>query len=234
VKRGTRRKAMTSGQILIVSDDAEFVRTLSARWRKEKNSPSITAVSTNVSGQANPSGYALVVVGPLRDGATLPPAPSVHLDSPVCVVGDVECLAPIHAKHADWLLLPEYPGWIEALLSVAGEVLRRATAEKRARDAERSMCALQRFSVLGKSLLEARPGMVNALTSLLGNADLILLSGEPLPSECREQVRTIRTMALRLNEVVQRLSSLENEMELNERKSHVETSEIAMVEARKS
>jgi hypothetical protein len=41
-------------------------------------------------------------------------------------------------------------------------------------------------------------------------------------------------MALRLNEVVQRLSSLENEMELNERKSHVETSEIAMVEARKS
>ena len=47
---------MNSGQILIVSDDAEFVRALSARWRTEKDSPSITAVSTNVSGQANPSG----------------------------------------------------------------------------------------------------------------------------------------------------------------------------------
>jgi hypothetical protein len=234
VKSDTRRKAMTSGQILIVSDDAEFVRTLSARWRKEKDSPSITAVSTNVSGQANPSGYALVVVGPLREGATLPLAPSLHLDSPVCVVGDAGSLASIHAKHADWLLLPEYPGWTEALLSVAREVLRRTMAEKRARDAELSIYALQRFSVLGRSLLEARPGMINALTSLLGNADLILLSGEPLPPECREQVRTIRTMALRLNEMVQRLSSLENEMELNDRKSHVETSEIPMVEARKT
>jgi hypothetical protein len=225
---------MTSGQILIVSEDAEFVRTLSARWRQEKDSPSITAVSTNVSGQANPSGYALIVVGPVRKGAALPLDPSVHLDSPVCVVCDVGSLATIHAKRPDWLLLPEYPGWTEALLSLAREVLRRTTAEKRARDAELSIYALQRFSVLGRSLLEARPGMINALTSLLGNADLILLSGEPLPPECREQVRTIRTMALRLNEMVQRLSSLENEMELNDRKSHVETGEIAMVEARKT
>src|SRR5579872_4842073 len=218
---------MTSGQILIVSEDAEFIRTLSARWRKEKDSPSITAVST-VSAQAIPPGYALIVVGPLRLGATLPPASSLDLHLRVCVVGDVKSLASIRSKHADWLLLPEYPGWTDVLLSLAGEVLRRATAENRARDAEQSICALQRFSVLGKSLLEARPGMVNALTCLLGNADLILLSGEPLPPECKEQVQTMRTMALRLNEIVQRLTSLENEMELNERKSRVETSEISL------
>jgi transposase len=120
------------------------------------------------------------------------------------------------------------------LLSVVREVLRRTTAEKRAREAEITNHAHQRFGVLGKSLLEARPGMVNALTSLLGNADLILLSEEPMPAECREQVRTIRTMALRLNEMVQRLSSLESEMELNDRKSQVETREIRMVEAPES
>jgi hypothetical protein len=225
---------MTSGQILIVSEDAEFVRTLSVRWRKEKDSPSITAVSPDVSRQANPSGYALVVVGPLRDGASLQQAPSVHLDATVCVVGDISILASVHSMHADWLLLPEYPGWTEALLSVAREALRRTTAEQRARDAEQSICALQRFSVLGKCLLEARPGMVNALTCLLGNADLILLSGEPLATECREQVRTIRTMALRLNEMVQRLSSIGNEMELTDRKSQVETTEIGVPQARKT
>jgi len=222
---------MSSGQILIVSDDAEFVRAVSARWRKEKDSPSITAVSTNVSGQANPSGYLLVVVGPLRGGAALPQAPVLHLGSTVCVVGDLGSLQSVRARHADWLLLPEYPGWTEALLSVVREVVRRTTAEKRAREAELANHAHQRFGVLGKSLLEARPGMVNALTSLLGNADLILLSEQPLPAECREQVRTIRTMALRLNEMVQRLSSLESEMELNDRKSQVETREIRMVEA---
>ena len=222
---------MSSGQILIVSDDAEFVRAISARWRKEKDSPSITAVSTNVSGQANPSGYLLVVVGPLRGAAALPQAPALHLDSTICAVGDLGSLESVRARHADWLLLPEYPGWTEALLSVVREVLRRTTAEKRAREAELTNHAHQRFGVLGRSLLEARPGMVNALTSLLGNADLILLSEEPLPAECREQVRTIRTMALRLNEMVQRLSSLESEMELNDRKSQVETREIRMVEA---
>jgi len=83
-------------------------------------------------------------------------------------------------------------------------------------------------------LLEARPGMVNALTSLLGNADLMLLSEEPLPVHCREHVRTIHTMALRLNEIVQRLSSIENEMELSERKSHLETPEIGMAESTRS
>jgi hypothetical protein len=225
---------MTPGQILIVSDDAEFVRTLLARWRMEKESPAITAVSTNVSGQASPTGYALVVVGPLRHGAALPSAPALHLDSTVCAVGDAGHLASIRARHADWLLLPEYPGWTEALLSVAREVLRRTAAEKRARDAEFTNLAQQRFGVLGKSLLEARPGMVNALTSLLGNADLILLSDEPLPAECREQVRTIRTMALRLNEIVQRLSSLGSEMELSDRKSQVETPEIRMAGAQRS
>lgn len=225
---------MSSGQILIVSDDAEFVRSISARWRKEKDAPSITAVSTNVSGQANPSGYLLVVVGPLRGGAALPQAPALNLDLTVCAVGDLGSLESVRSRHADWLLLPEYPGWTEALLSVVREVLRRTTAEKRAREAELTNHVHQRFGVLGKSLLEARPGMVNALTSLLGNADLILLSEEPLPAECREQVRTIRTMALRLNEMVQRLSSLESEMELNDRKSQVETREIRMVEAPES
>jgi len=225
---------MTSGQILVVSDDTEFVRTLSARWRKENHSPSITAVSTHVSGQADTSGYLLVVVGPLREGAVLPPSPALHVDSTVCAVGDLGSLASVRAKHADWLLVPEYPGWTEALLSVAREVLRRTAAEKRAREAELTNHAHQRFGVLGRSLLEARPGMVNALTSLIGNADLILLSEEPLPSECREQVRTIRTMALRLNEMVQRLSSLESEMELSDRKSHFEMSAIHMVEAPKT
>jgi hypothetical protein len=225
---------MTSGQILIVSDDTEFVRTLLARWRKENHCPSITAVSTQVYGQADTSGCLLVVVGPLHEGAALPPSPALHLDSTVCAVGDLASLAWVRAKHAEWLLVPEYPGWTEALLSIAREVLRRTAAEKRACEAELTNHAQQRFAVLGRSLLEARPGMVNALTSLMGNADLILLSEEPLPSECREQVRTIRTMALRLNEMVHRLSSLESEMELSDRKSHVETSAIHMVEAPKT
>ena len=158
----------------------------------------------------------------------------MHPDSVVCAVGDQESLELVRAAHGDWLLLPECPGWTKILFSLAGEVLRRKAAEKRARESEITNLSQRRFGILGKSLLEARPRMVNALTSLLGNADLILLSEEPLPDHCRENVRTIHTMALRLNEIVQRLSSIENEMELSEGKSHLETPEMRMAESSKT
>jgi hypothetical protein len=225
---------MTPGQILIVSDDSEFVRSLVSRWRRVNNSPIITAVSSGVSGQASSSGYEIVVVGPLRERVALPAGPAVHSDSVVCAVGDPESLEAVRAVHSDWILLPECPGWAGILFSIAGEVLRRTAAEKRAREAEITNLSQKRYGLLGKSLLEARPGMVNALTSLLGNADLILLSEEPLPVHCREPVRTIHTMALRLNEIVQRLTSIENEMELSERKSHLETPEMRLAESSKT
>src|ERR1700730_16402836 len=112
---------MSSGQILIVSDDADFVRAISARWRKEEDSPSITAVSTTVSGQANPSGYLLVVVGPLRGGAALPQPPALNLDSTVCAVGDLGSLESVRARHPYWLLPPGCAGGSEALLAVVRE-----------------------------------------------------------------------------------------------------------------
>jgi hypothetical protein len=206
------------------------VRTLTARWRMEKDSPAITAVSAAVSPQASSSGYEMIVIGPLRKCAAIPAGPALHPDSVVCAVGDEESLKVVRAARANWLLLPECPGWPGILFALVGEVLRRKAAETRAREAEIANLSQKRFGILGKSLLEARPGMVNAITSLLGNADLILLSEEPLPASCREQVRTIHTMALRLNEIVQRLSSIENEMELSERKSHLETPEMHLAD----
>jgi len=225
---------MTPEQILIVSDDSEFVRSLVSLWRREKECPAIAAVSSGVNGHANSSGYELIVVGPLRHCASIPAGPAAHPGSLVCAVGDLESLEMVRATHSHWLLLPECPGWTKILFSLAGEVLRRTAAETRTREAEIVSLSHRRFGILGKSLLEARPGMVNALTSLLGNADLILLSEEPWPVNCREHVRTIHTMALRLNEIVQRLSSIENEMELSDRKSHLETPEGHMAESSKT
>ena len=225
---------MTPGQVLIVSDDSEFVRSLTSRWRMENEFPAITAVSTGVSPQASSSGYEMIVMGPLRECAALPAGPDLHPDSVVCAVGDEESLKVVRAVQSNWLLLPECPNWHKILFSLVGEVLRRKAAEARAREAELTNLSQRRLSILGKSLLDARPGMVNAITSLLGNADLILLSEEPLPENCREHLRTIHTMALRLNEVVQRLSSIENEMELSEGKSHLETPESRWTETPRS
>jgi len=223
---------MMPGQVLIVSDDSEFVQALVASWRTERDSPSITSVSAEASQHACPSGYDLAVVGPLRGCTECPSPPALPADAMICAVGDDESLSAVHAKHGEWLLLPEYPGWKKLLFSLAREISRRTIAEAWAREAEISSLSQKRLGILGKSLLEARPGMVNALTSLLGNADLILLSEEPMPNDCQEHVRTIHTMALRLKEIVQRLCSLESEMGLSERKSHPETAEMRLAETR--
>jgi hypothetical protein len=57
-----------------------------------------------------------------------------------------------------------------------------------------------------------RHGLNNALTSVLGNAELVLLEPGILSGEARLQVETIRNMAMRVNEVLQRFTSLETEL----------------------
>ena len=60
---------------------------------------------------------------------------------------------------------------------------------------------------------EMRHSFNNALTSVLGNAELILLSDSGLNTELREQIGTIRDMALNLHEMMQRFTSLEAELQ---------------------
>jgi hypothetical protein len=217
---------MNSSPVLVVSDDVEFIREFVSRWEMEQDAPPITVVSTEMWKQASLIGYALIVVGFLRQNSPAIPAPTFQCDATVCGVGDPVKLSSIRNAHPDWLTIVEQAGWPDTLLAFAKEILRRVTAEKQARDAENACVAQQRLATLGQSLLTARPGMVNALTSLLGNADLLLLADEPLSVGGLEQIRTMHKMALRLNEILQRLSSLANEMELSDSESQRETHEI--------
>jgi hypothetical protein len=216
---------MNSSPVLVVSDDVEFIREFVSRWEMEQDAPPITVVSTEMWKQASLIGYSLIIVGFLRQNSPLALAPNFHCNTTVCVVGEPEKLSSIRSAHSEWLTFSEQPGWPDTLLSFAKEVLRRVTAEKQAREAELICSAQQRLATVGQSLLTARPGMVNALTSLLGNADLLLLSDESFSAGGLEQIRTMHKMALRLNEILQRLSSLANEMELSECESQRETSE---------
>jgi signal transduction histidine kinase len=61
-------------------------------------------------------------------------------------------------------------------------------------------------------MLEMRHNLNNALTSVLGNSDLLLLEPGSLSAQTRAQIETIRNMTLRIHEIMQRFSSLEKEM----------------------
>jgi signal transduction histidine kinase len=81
--------------------------------------------------------------------------------------------------------------------------------------------------MLGRYMMDMKHSVNNALTSLLGNAELLLLEPGELSAQSLAQLKTIHTMALRINEIVQRFSSLASEMREAETSSQAETEEAS-------
>ncbi|MFY9804974.1 MAG: hypothetical protein WA211_06310 [Candidatus Acidiferrales bacterium] len=221
---------MSYASVLIVSDDTEFARTVAARWQSERRVPEITLTTSDVWQAGTADGYNLVIVGPVRDGkalAILSALTAYPGTATVCVSSDAREACALSAEYAHVLVLPREDGWIGTLILVAGEALRRTEAVARAQRAERLGIESQRDAVLGRYMIDMRPSVNNALTSVIGNADLLLLDPGQISAEGREQIRTIHAMALRLNEVMQRFSSLAAEMRANETESQAETGEAS-------
>lgn len=221
---------MSHSSVLIVSDDAEFTRTIAARWQAERHVPEITLVSSRVWQSAGASNYDLVIIGPVRHAdpsAILASVSAAQGIAAICFAEQERDVAMLHAEHPRLLAVPRQDGWAGTLILVATEALRRVEAAGRAQRAEALALASQRHATLGRYMLEMRPSVNNALTSVLGNADLLLLEPGQATGECREQIRTIHTMALRLNEIMQRFSSLAAEMQADEKESQAETQRLS-------
>ncbi len=129
--------------------------------------------------------------------------------------------------HGSVIDLRREPGIWPMLAGLIGrEILRRRQAEGRARDAEKISAVALAEATLGRYMLEMRTNVNNALTSVLGNAELLVL--EPgLPATVMAQADTIRNMALRLHEVFQRFSSLEKELTVVARESDKKNAQAA-------
>lgn len=211
---------------LIVSDDTDFARTVVARWRIERHVPEITLATSDVWHLASPSNYDLAIIGFLRDAqsrlilSTLcapPVKPTIY------VTADEDELSSLQSEYPHLLAVRRQDGWTASLILLASEALRRVEALGRAHRAERLALESYNHATLGRYMLGMRPSINNALTSVLGNADLLLLEPEQPGEETREQIQTIHMMALRLNEIMQRFSSLASEMRMGEKESQAET-----------
>src|SRR3954468_22487336 len=123
----------------------------------------------------------------------------------------------IKAEFPRFLVVQEHEGWLDCLVAIGNEVLRRVETQDRARKADQSLTAHNANAALGKYMVETRHSFNNALTSVLGNAELLLMEPLPLPAAMREQIDIIHSMALRMHEMMQRFSSLESEMTFAEK-----------------
>ncbi|HEY6308027.1 MAG TPA: hypothetical protein VI488_16370 [Candidatus Angelobacter sp.] len=216
-----------SHAVLIIADDATFVRDLVGRWQLERTAPSITSANTELLNGAAEGNFDLVIVGPLRRGRL----PSVlkafeWMDRAVpviCLFEDAAQVQTAKARYPRLLVMQKHEHWLDSVLLLAAECFKRAEWSARARKSEQAAGANARFAALGRYMLENRHDFNNLLTSVLGNAELLLMDVTAIPGLARDQIETIHEMALHMHEIMQRFSSVASEMQLPEKQSQDET-----------
>lgn len=218
---------MRNANVVIVTDDTEFARLLTACWQAERQAPNIAVLNSDAWSEQGAESYDLVVIGPGREGKisgilkSLEPATAVIL----CARADLQEFGQLRTKYPRLLHIPLREDWAQTLLLVAGESLRRTKALQIAKQAERNAARNENHATLGRYMLEMKHNVNNALTTVLGNAELLLLEPGQLSSQSLAQIKTMHSMALRIHEVMQRFSSLANEMTEAEKASQAETEE---------
>ena len=214
--------------VLILSSDAAFSREITANWPRDpaphSDSPEFIVLDEAFSRDLQGSNYDLAIAdassveksisGMNKDlklslAAAGKPAILIHSDPSL----------DFYKLHGVVLEMRREPGLWPAIAGLLGrEILRRVQAESRAREAEKTCAAAQSEATLGRYMVEMRTNVNNALTTALGNAELLVL--EPgLPATVQAQADTIRNMALRLHEVFQRFHSIEKELTVAARES---------------
>jgi len=214
-----------SASVLILTDEPEFARLLTACWQAERHAPGITVLSSELWQEHEAAPYDLVVVGPVLDGKLPGVLRSFESTAAVilCVPADSRDFGQLRSRYPRLVHIPLREDWAQTLLLVAGESLRRAEALRLAKQAEGRAAKNEHQATLGRYMVDMKHSVNNALTSMLGNAELLLLEPGQLSSQSLAQIKTIHSMALRINEIMQRFSSLASEMKEAETASQAET-----------
>ena len=216
---------MDQPSVLIISDDPDFSRAVTARWQSERAVPAFTLMGSDVCLGLDPDTFHLAIAGSLR-----PKALSVVLEA--MEAAGKRVLFVSEEKHIVQTVRDRWPGmaivrqqenWLDTLVLVAGEILRRVSAEAEARRFEQANVLLERQALLGRYMLDMRHTLNNTLTSVLGNSELLLLEPGSLSAGARSQIETIRNMSLRMHEILQRFSSLEKELTVVDRQAETES-----------
>src|ERR1700692_697032 len=216
---------LPNASVLILTDETEFRRTVAGCWQAQRKSPDITVLNSKLWRDYDATAHDLIVVGPISGRKHLEILRSLDHEPAVirCISADARESEESRARHPRVLHLQQREDWTHTLLLLAGETLRRMEALNVARQAEREAAKYQHLATLGRYMTDMKHSVNNALTSMLGNAELLLLEPGQLSSQSLGQIRTIHSMAMRMNEIMMRFSSLASEMREAENASQAET-----------
>jgi signal transduction histidine kinase len=216
---------LKNANVLILTDNSEFGRLLSSCWRAERQAPSIAILNSGLWKAQDAQAFDLVVLGPVGEAnlpkilGTLHPGVAVIL----CAPADLREMQQLRLRYPRLLHVPLREDWTQTLVLVAGESLRRVHAGRQAKQAISRAAESEREAILGRYMAEMKNNVSNALTSILGNAELLLLEPGQLSAQSLDQIKTMHSMTLRINEIMQRFSSLSSEIREAENASQAET-----------
>jgi signal transduction histidine kinase len=240
---GTSAMPLSRPNVLILSTDAAFAREVAARWPTDPNSPKFTVLDEGLFRDRGGSCYDLAIADAgssesrlaLKQALAAVAKPAILVQRDI-VHRDIAHRDPVPAdpvlpfSHTEGAIIelsrcaPYHEGscvsqlWAEIVGLIGREILRRSFAEARQHEAESVCAAVRAEATLGRYMVEMRHNVNNALTSVLGNAELLTL--EPgLPANVLDMADTIGNMALRLHEIFQRFSSIEKELSVAARES---------------
>jgi signal transduction histidine kinase len=211
--------------VLILTDDTEFARLLTACWQTERQLPGLSVLTSELWKGCDAVSPDLIVIGPLKEDKLSSVLQTIESNTAVifCAPSEHKDFGVLRKRYPRLLHVPLREDWTQMVLLLAGESLKRTEALKIARQAERNAAVNANQAVLGRYMIDMKHNVNNALTSLLGNAELLLLEPGQLSTQSLAQIKTIHTMALRINEIVQRFSSLASEIREAETASQTET-----------
>ena len=175
---------MDQATVLIISDDADFSRVVMDRWQGERNAPAFTLMSGDICRDLAGDGFDMAIVGAVRPEVlsavfnSLGPAGNPVLFVPAtvhrrtaasCRRVSLSC----GSRKAGWMR------WCWSPRKSCGTAQTRARAHR----AEEAGKALERQAALGRYMLDVRHTLNNALTSVMGNSELLLLEPESLSAD---------------------------------------------------
>jgi len=207
--------------VLVSADQNGFSRDLIARWQMQPHVPDFTALSSDLLRGAASVPFDVVIVGDVRPERTA--AVLSHLNQgsiPTVYVASVG--EPVHTSRRDYprvIVVSRHDAWLDTVVLLTEEILKRSELSAHITRVEEGARAGQKDATLGRYMVEMRHSFNNALTSVLGNAELLLLERTALKPSMRDQLETLHAMTLRLHEMMQRFTSLEVEMQCAEKSS---------------
>lgn len=197
--------------VLIVSADPDFASKVLARW--QSHPAAFVTMGDACAAEGVLAVCDLAICGPVPGDSLLGILRCLHAAGRpvICLASDPVAASTYRQAHPLAVVLPQEECWFENMIAVGQQLLRCAESSAQARRDEAALAQAEIQAGLGRFILDMRHGLNNALTSILGNAELLLLEPEKLSPELHEQIATMHEMALRIHDVILRFTALEQE-----------------------